>query len=63
VRAGIINWNSPTNGASSKAPFGGIGLSGNFRPAAYYAADNSAYPVASTERDQPRATITVGVRS
>jgi succinylglutamic semialdehyde dehydrogenase len=63
VRAGIINWNAPTNGASSKAPFGGIGLSGNFRPAAYYAADNSAYPVASTERDQPRATITVGVRS
>ncbi|MBA4052282.1 MAG: succinylglutamate-semialdehyde dehydrogenase, partial [Erythrobacter sp.] len=48
IRAGIINWNSPTTGASSKAPFGGIGLSGNHRPAAYYAADNSAYPVAST---------------
>ncbi|MFM7377840.1 MAG: succinylglutamate-semialdehyde dehydrogenase [Erythrobacter sp.] len=62
IRAGIINWNSPTNGASSKAPFGGIGLSGNHRPAAYYAADNSAYPVASTEVDQPRATIMVGLR-
>ena len=62
IRAGIINWNSPTNGASSKAPFGGIGLSGNHRPAAYYAADNSAYPVASTEMDQPRATIMVGLR-
>lgn len=63
IRAGIINWNAPTNGASSKAPFGGIGLSGNHRPAAYYAADNSAYPVASTEMDQPRATIMVGLRT
>ncbi len=62
IRAGIINWNSPTNGASSKAPFGGIGLSGNHRPAAYYAADYCAYPVASTEMDQPRATIGVGMR-
>lgn len=62
IRAGVINWNSPTNGASSKAPFGGIGLSGNHRPAAYYAADTCAYPVASTEMDQPRATIMVGMR-
>ena len=62
IRAGIINWNAPTNGASSKAPFGGIGLSGNHRPAAYYAADYCAYPVASTERDQPRGTIMVGMR-
>ncbi|WP_379921945.1 succinylglutamate-semialdehyde dehydrogenase [Erythrobacter sp. R86502] len=62
IRAGIINWNSPTNGASSKAPFGGIGLSGNHRPAAYYAADYCAYPVASTELDQPRASIMVGLR-
>ncbi len=36
ARAGIVNWNRPTNGASSAAPFGGIGLSGNHRPAAYY---------------------------
>lgn len=62
IRAGIINWNAPTIGASSKAPFGGIGLSGNHRPAAYYAADNSAYPVASTEMDQPRAGVMVGLR-
>lgn len=62
IRAGIINWNGPTNGASSKAPFGGIGLSGNHRPAAYYAADYCAYPVASTENDQPRGAINVGLR-
>ena len=61
IRAGIINWNRPTNGASSAAPFGGIGLSGNHRPAAFYAADYCAYPVASTEMDQPRASIGVGL--
>ena len=27
IRAGVINWNKPTNGAPSNAPFGGIGLS------------------------------------
>lgn len=63
IRAGIVNWNSPTTGASSKSPFGGIGLSGNHRPTAYYAADTCAYPVASTEMDQPRASIMVGLRS
>jgi succinylglutamic semialdehyde dehydrogenase len=63
IRAGIINWNRPTNGASSSAPFGGIGLSGNHRPAAYYAADYCAYPVASTEMEQPRANIGIGLKS
>ena len=62
IRAGIVNWNRPTNGASSAAPFGGVGLSGNHRPAAFYAADYCAYPVASTEMEQPRATIGVGMR-
>jgi succinylglutamic semialdehyde dehydrogenase len=62
IRAGIVNWNRPTNGASSAAPFGGIGLSGNHRPAAYYAADYCAYPVASTEMEQPRASVGVGFR-
>ena len=61
IRAGIVNWNRPTNGASSSQPFGGIGLSGNHRPAAFYAADYCAYPVASTEMDQPRANIGVGL--
>ena len=63
VRAGVINWNRPTNGASSAAPFGGIGLSGNHRPSAYYAADYCAYPVASNEMEQPRAAIGVGLRN
>jgi succinylglutamic semialdehyde dehydrogenase len=62
ARAGIVNWNKPTNGASSGAPFGGIGWSGNHRPSAYYAADYCAYPVVSNEADQARATIGIGLR-
>ena len=62
IRAGIVNWNRPTNGASSSAPFGGVGISGNHRPSAYYAADYCAYPVASAEIEQPRATIGVGLK-
>ena len=61
-RAGIVNWNKPTNGASSSAPFGGVGLSGNHRPSAFYAADYCAYPVVSSEEDNPRASIGVGLR-
>ncbi len=49
IKAGIINWNHPLTGASSAAPFGGLGHSGNHRPSAYYAADYCAYPVASLE--------------
>lgn len=49
VRAGIINWNQQLTGASSGAPFGGIGRSGNHRPSAYLAADYCSYPVASIE--------------
>ncbi|KQU55870.1 N-succinylglutamate 5-semialdehyde dehydrogenase [Sphingomonas sp. Leaf339] len=62
VRAGIVNWNRPTNGAASNAPFGGVGRSGNHRPSAYYAADYCAYPVASNEADAARATIGIGLR-
>ncbi|TCP14609.1 succinylglutamic semialdehyde dehydrogenase [Crenobacter luteus] len=50
-RAGVVNWNKPLTGASSAAPFGGVGASGNHRPSAYYAADYCAYPVASLECD------------
>jgi succinylglutamic semialdehyde dehydrogenase len=49
IRAGIVNWNRQTTGASSAAPFGGVGASGNHRPSAFYAADYCAYPVASVE--------------
>jgi succinylglutamic semialdehyde dehydrogenase len=62
VRAGVINWNKPTNGAPSNAPFGGVGLSGNHRPSAFYAADYCAYPVTSSEAELTRSTIADGLR-
>ena len=64
VRAGIINWNCPMTGASSAAPFGGPGLSGNHRPSAYYAADYCAYPVASMQQTTLALpeTLTPGIR-
>ena len=52
IRAGVVNWNRPTTGAASTAPFGGTGNSGNHRPSAYYAADYCAYPVASIENSR-----------
>ena len=62
ARAGVINWNKPTNGAPSNAPFGGIGLSGNHRPSAFYAADYCAYPVTSGEAERPQAPIAHGLK-
>jgi len=63
-RAGVVNWNRQTTGASGAAPFGGIGASGNHRPAGYYAADYCAYPVASMEGDAllPMTDDQVGVK-
>ncbi len=52
IRAGVINWNSPTTGASGRAPFGGVKKSGNCRPSGYYAADYCSYPVASLENEE-----------
>lgn len=52
IHAGLINFNRQTTGASGAGPFGGVGCSGNHRPAGYYAADYCAYPVASVELDR-----------
>ena len=49
IRAGIVNWNRQTTGASGKLPFGGSGMSGNHRPSAYFAVDYCSFPVASLE--------------
>lgn len=51
LKAGVINWNKPTTGAYSGAPFGGVGHSGNFKPSGYFASDYVAYPVASLESE------------
>ncbi|MCU0891649.1 MAG: succinylglutamate-semialdehyde dehydrogenase [Sandarakinorhabdus sp.] len=52
ARAGIVNWNRPTNGASSAAPFGGIGASGNHRPS----------PVATLASDSLAGSIITGLK-
>lgn len=59
VRAGVINWNMPTTGASSNAPFGGVGCSGNYRPSAYFAADYASYPIASQEAEHVELPKTI----
>lgn len=57
ARAGIVNWNQQLTGAASTAPFGGIGLSGNHRPSAYYAADYCAYGVATMEQADGKVVV------
>jgi succinylglutamic semialdehyde dehydrogenase len=59
IRAGVINFNRPTTGASSALPFGGVGLSGNNRPSAYHAADYCSYPIASMEHPTPTLPATL----
>ncbi|QDQ25122.1 succinylglutamate-semialdehyde dehydrogenase [Chitinimonas arctica] len=63
-RAGIVNWNKQLTGASSAAPFGGVGASGNHRASAYYAADYCSYPVAGLETPTAAlpAQLPVGMR-
>jgi succinylglutamic semialdehyde dehydrogenase len=63
LRAGVLNWNRPTTGASGALPFGGPGLSGNLRPSAAYAADYAAYPVAMQTAPAPRALAAPGLPS
>ncbi|GAB5457580.1 MAG: succinylglutamate-semialdehyde dehydrogenase [Henriciella sp.] len=60
MRAGILNRNRPTAGASGAMPFGGPGLSGNFRPGAYYAADYCAWPQASQVADKASRLGAIG---
>ncbi len=62
VRAGCLNINTGTAGASSKLPFGGLGLSGNHRPAGSFALDYCAYPVASMVERSTGATVSEGMR-
>ncbi len=52
VRAGVVNWNRQTTGASGRMPFGGVGASGNHRPSGYFASDYCSYPVATIESDR-----------
>lgn len=61
MRAGVLNWNRPTTGASGGLPFGGPGLSGSLRPSAYYAADYVAFPVATQSAEKAQAIASPGL--
>jgi len=49
TRVGIINRNRSTNQASGDLPFGGVGKSGNYRPAGSFAQRNVTVPMAVQE--------------
>lgn len=61
ARAGCVNVNTGTAGASSKLPFGGLGLSGNHRPAGSVSLDYCAYPVASMLESSDAAPLPAGM--
>lgn len=61
ARAGCININTGTAGASSKLPFGGLGHSGNHRPAGSYSLDYCAYPVAGLIESADAAQMLPGM--
>jgi succinylglutamic semialdehyde dehydrogenase len=61
ARAGCVNVNAGTAGASSRLPFGGLGLSGNHRPAGLFAADYCAAPIASIVESGGAVTLSPGM--
>jgi succinylglutamic semialdehyde dehydrogenase len=62
AHAGCVNINTGTAGASSKLPFGGVGHSGNHRPAGAFSLDYCAYPVAGMIERGSAATLAEGMR-
>ncbi|HZW09109.1 MAG TPA: aldehyde dehydrogenase family protein [Phycisphaerales bacterium] len=62
ARAGCVNVNAGTAGASSKLPFGGLGRSGNHRPAGSFSLDYCAYPVAGMIEAGEEAAVPRGMR-
>lgn len=62
ARAGCVNVNTGTAGASGKLPFGGVGLSGNHRPAGSFALDYTAYPVASMIEQGTDVALSPGMK-
>jgi succinylglutamic semialdehyde dehydrogenase len=62
LRVGCLNWNTGTAGASSKLPFGGLGRSGNLRPAGSFAVDLGAYPLATMVDPGTPLAVPAGLR-
>lgn len=53
IRVGCLNWNRATIGASGKLPFGGLGKSGNDRPAGVSATLYCTAPQAHLQAEAP----------
>ena len=51
IRTGVLNWNKGTIGASGRLPFGGIGRSGNDRPAGILSTVYCTFPQAHLENE------------
>jgi succinylglutamic semialdehyde dehydrogenase len=62
TKAGCINVNTGTAGASSKLPFGGLDRSGNHRPAGAFSLDYTAAPIASLIETGLEASLLPGMR-
>ncbi len=62
IRAGCVNWNVGTAGASSRLPFGGLGHSGNNRPAGAFSIDSCAAPIAHLEERSDAAVLPQGMQ-
>ncbi|MEM9066076.1 MAG: aldehyde dehydrogenase family protein [Planctomycetota bacterium] len=61
ANAGCVNVNCGTAGASSKLPFGGLGFSGNHRPAGSFSLDYCAYPTAGMIESSGAAPLPAGM--
>lgn len=61
TNAGCINRNTGTAGASGKLPFGGLGISGNHRPAGAFSVDYCAYPVANMVEQSDSVAVPEGM--
>lgn len=57
LRVGVISWNSPSVGSSSRLPFGGLGRSGNLRPAGLF---STLYCVHTQAVSRGPSTLDVG---
>ena len=62
IRAGCINWNVGTAGASSRLPLGGLGRSGNNRPAGAMSLEYCAAPIAQLEERTDAVSLPQGMR-
>ncbi len=61
AKAGCVNVNTGTAGASSRLPFGGLDRSGNHRPAGALSLDYCAFPVAAMLERSDSGTIPPGM--